>query len=162
MVGEMRDKESFEAALQAADTGHLVLTTLHSTTASQAINRILDFYDHAEQGPIRDALASSMTAIVSQRLLTRAFGGGVIPTDEIMKNSPTIHKLLSENKLDKLEAAIAAGRKDGMQTFNQSLLDLVNEGLVTEEEALTAASNPDALKMNFNGIFLGTENQILN
>jgi twitching motility protein PilT len=161
MVGEMRDKESFEAALQAADTGHLVMTTLHSSTASQAVNRILDFYEHAEQGPIREALSVNLRAIVAQRLLPRAFGGGVVPTIEVMINTPLIQKLLTENRLDKLAGAIAGSRGDGMQSFNQSLYGLINNGDITEEDAMRSSSNPEALKMNLKGIFLDEDNKII-
>jgi pilus retraction protein PilT len=161
MVGEMRDKESFEAALQAADTGHMVLTTLHSSNASQAVNRILDFYEHAEQAPIRDALALNLKATISQRLLQRAFGGGVVPAIEIMINTPMVRKLLQENHLDKLSQAIGS-KTEGMQSFNHSLLELINSGDITEEDALIASSNPEALKMNLQGIFLDSESHILN
>jgi len=161
MVGEMRDRESFEAALQAADTGHLVLTTLHATNSSQAINRILDLYKHEEQRPVREALALNMRAVIAQRLLPKAFGGGVTPAVEVMMNSPTVKKLLERDKLEKLALAIETGKDDGMQSFNQALLKLINNGEITEEEGLEAASNPESLKMNLQGIFLGTDNQIL-
>jgi pilus retraction protein PilT len=161
MIGEMRNRESFDAALQASDTGHLVFTTLHSTNASQSVTRILDFYEKTEQDSIRSALAVNIRAVCAQRLLPRAFGGGVIPAVEIMINSPMVHKLLIENKLDKLPAAVENGRDDGMQSFNQSLLGLINEGLVTEEDALKAASNPEALKMNLRGIFLDSKSEIM-
>ncbi len=161
MVGEMRDRESFDAALQAADTGHLVLTTLHATTASQSISRILDFYDHVEQASIRMALSINLHAIICQRLIPRAFGGGVIPAAEIMINTPMVRKLLEQDQLDKLPAAVETGRDDGMQSFNQSLLGLVNDGSITEEDALKSASNPDALRMNLQGIELNTGSQIL-
>jgi twitching motility protein PilT len=162
MVGEMRDKSSFEAALQAADTGHLVMTTLHASNASQTINRILDFYDKSEQDPIREALANNLTAVISQRLLPRAFGGGRAPACEIMLNTAIVTKLLRDDRLDKLSAAISAGKGDGMMTFNQCLLELVNEGTISEEDALAASDNPEALKMNFEGIFLSAgDNQII-
>lgn len=161
MVGEMRDKESFDAALQASDTGHLVLTTLHATNASQAVNRILDFYERAEQDAIRGALAINIKSIMCQRLIRRAFGGGVIPGLEILINTPIVRKLLEENKIDKLHAAVETGREDGMQSFNQSLLGLVNEGLITEEDALKMASNPESLKMNLKGIYLDSRAEIL-
>ncbi len=161
MVGEMRDKESFDAALQASDTGHLVLTTLHATNATQAVNRILDFYERVEQDAIRGALAINIRSIMCQRLIRRAFGGGVIPGLEIMINTPIVRKLLEENKIDKLHAAVETGREDGMQSFNQSLLNLVNEGLITEEDALKMASNPEALKMNLKGIYLDSRAEIL-
>lgn len=161
MVGEMRDKHSFEAALQAADTGHLVLSTLHSSNASQTINRILDFYERAEQDPIREALSINLRAIIAQRLVTTVYGDGVVPTVEIMVNTPTIRKLLHEDKLDKLHSVIEGGGNEGMQSFNQSLLSLVNAGLISEEAALENSNNPEQLKMNFKGIFLGADKQII-
>ena len=163
MVGEMRDKESFEAALQAADTGHLVLTTLHSSTASQAVNRILDFYEFAEQGPIRDALALNLRAIVAQRLIPKAFGGGVVPAVEIMINTAIIRKLLEDNRLENLAEAIEVSQDEGVQSFNKCLYNLVNNGDITEEDAMLAASNPDALKMRLKGIMLdSSQSGILN
>ena len=161
MVGEMRNKESFDAALQAADTGHLVLTTLHATTAAQSITRILDFYPHVEQDSIRKALSMNLHAIICQRLVPRAFGGGVVPGCEVMINTPMVRKLLEKNDLEKLPAAIETGHDDGMQSFNQSLLGLINGGIITEEDAFAAATNPDALRMNLKGIDLNTSNQIL-
>ena len=161
MVGEMRDKESFDAALQASDTGHLVLTTLHATNATQAISRILDFYERAEQDAIRSALSINIRSIMCQRLIRRAFGGGVIPAIEIMLNTPIVRKLIEENRVDKLPSAVETGREDGMQSFNQSLLGLVNEGLITEEDALKMASNPESLKMNLKGIFLNSSAEII-
>jgi twitching motility protein PilT len=161
MVGEMRDRVSFDAALQAADTGHLVMTTLHANTSSQAITRILDFYSHQERESVRMALSMNLHSIICQRLLQRAFGGGVIPGAEIMINTPIVRKLLEEGKLEKLPSAVDNGREDGMQTFNYSLLTLVNEGLITEEDALATATNPDALKMNLQGIELKSGSNIL-
>jgi twitching motility protein PilT len=161
MVGEMRDKESFDAALQASDTGHLVLTTLHATNATQAVNRILDFYEREEQDSIRSALAINIRSIMCQRLIRRAFGGGVVPGLEIMMNTPIVKKLIEENRIDRLPSAVESGKEDGMQSFNQSLLSLVNEGLITEEDALKMASNPEALKMNLKGIFLSSSSEII-
>jgi pilus retraction protein PilT len=160
MVGEMRDKNSFEAALQAADTGHLVLTTLHSSTASQTINRILDFYSKPEQEPIREALSINLRAIIAQRLIPNALGDGVAPAVEIMLNNPSVRKLLYENHLEKLHTVIEGGRNEGMQSFNQSLLTLINNGVITEEDAMTNSNNPEQLKMNLKGIFIGGESQI--
>ena len=159
IVGEMRSRESFDAALKAADTGHLVFSTLHTKNASQSINRILDFYDASEHLSIRQALASSLAAIVSQRLI--ATGDGVIPSVEIMFNNPIIQSLLRENKLDKLAPAIEGSKGEGMQSFNQSLVELVNNGIISEEDALKNSDNPEALKMCLKGVFLGSENKIL-
>jgi twitching motility protein PilT len=160
MIGEMRDSQSFMAALAAADTGHLVMTTLHTTTAYSAISRILDFFPAHERDQIRRQLAANLQAIVCQRLVP-AVAGGVAPTVEIMINTPIVRKLIEENRLDKLSAAIETSTEDGMQTFNQSLFKLVKAKMITEENALASATNPDALKMNFRGIFLDESRRIL-
>jgi len=157
MVGEMRDRTSFDAALTAADTGHLVLTTLHATNAYLSINRLLDLYSKEEQDSIRESLANNLHSIISQRLLPKAFGGGRVPAWEIMINTPVISKIIRENHLKDLPGAIAGGGQDGMATFNQSLFNLVSDGTITEEDALIASDNPEAMKMNFNGIFLSAE-----
>lgn len=162
MVGEMRDRASFEAALQAADTGHLVMSTLHASNATQTLNRILDFFEENEQDSIREALALNLVAVVSQRLVPKAIGNGRAPACEIMLNTPMVYKLIHENRLEKLPAAVAAGRNDGMLTFNQCLYDMVNDGIITEEDAMESSDNPEALKMNFKGIFLSAgDNQII-
>lgn len=160
-VGEMRSRESFDTALHASDTGHLVMTTLHTTNAPQTIQRILDFYPHEEREEMRKSIATNLHAIVCQRLMPRAIGKGVVPGMEIMINSPVVRKLISEGRLDKLSSAIEASTSEGMMSFNQCLLKLVNEGLITEEVALDRATNADALKMNLKGIFLGTEGGII-
>jgi len=161
VVGEMRKRESFDTALHAADTGHLVMTTLHTTNAPQTITRILDFYPHEEREQVRKSLAGSLYAIICQRLMPRAVGKGVIPGMEVMINTPVVRKLLFEGKVDKLPAAIEASRSEGMMSFNQCLLDLVNDGLITEETAMERASNPEALRMALKGIYLGSESGII-
>lgn len=160
MIGEMRDSQSFMAALAAADTGHLVMTTLHTTTAYHAIGRILDFFPSDERDQIRRQLATTLHAVICQRLVP-ATAGGVVPAVEIMTNTPTVRKLIEENRLDKLFAAVETGTEDGMQTFNQSLFKLVKAKMIAEENALARATNPEALRMNFRGIFLDESRRIL-
>ena len=160
MIGEMRDSISFTAAMSAADTGHLVLSTLHTTNASQSITRILDFFRPDERDQIRRQLSGSLRAVVCQRMTGRR-EGGVIPALEIMFNTPTVRKLIEENRLDKLGAAIETGMEDGMQNFNQALYQMVKDRVVTEEEALLRATNAKALEMNFQGIFLDEGKRIL-
>lgn len=160
MIGEMRDSQSFMAALAASDTGHLVITTLHTTTAYQAVGRVLDFFPAHERDQIRRQLAVNLQAVVCQRLVP-AVSGGVVPAVEIMINTPTVRKLMEENRLDKLFAAIETGTEDGMQTFNQSLYKLVKAKLITEENAMAQATNPEALRMNLRGIFLDESRRIL-
>ncbi len=160
MVGEMRDAVSFTAAMQAADTGHLVLSTLHTQNASQSVGRILDFFRPEEREQVRRQLAGTLKAVVCQRMITTV-SGGVTPALEILINSPTVRKMLEENRLEKLGAAIETGRDDGMQNFNQALYDMVKARKITEEEALAKASNPQALDMMFKGIFLDEGRRIL-
>src|SRR5277367_3766862 len=160
MIGEMRDATSFAAAMSAADTGHLVLSTLHTTNASQSISRILDFFKAEEREQIRRQLAGTLQAVVCQRMVNTVTGG-VTPALEILVNSGTVKKLIEENRLDKLPAAIETGTEDGMQNFNQALFQLVKDGKVSEKEALAKASNAQALEMNFKGIFLSEGRRIL-
>lgn len=160
MIGEMRDQISLSIALSAAETGHLVLSTLHSTTAAQSIHRILSFFPAEEREQVRLAVAANLTTILCQRLVP-AIRGGVLPAVEIMINTPTIHKLLLENKLEILQAAIETGREDGMQTFNQALYKLIKSGKITEKEGMSHSPSPEALKMNLQGIFLDEGRRIL-
>src|ERR1022692_1772537 len=160
MIGEMRDDISFAAAMSAADTGHLVLSTLHTTTAAQSITRILDFFKAEEREQVRRQLAGTLRGVICQRMVP-SVDGKMVPALEIMINSPLIRKMLEENRLDKLTAAIETGTDDGMLTFNQSLFNLVKAGKVTEKEALGKASNPQALEMNFKGIFLNEGGRIV-
>ncbi len=160
MIGEMRDSISFTASMSAADTGHLVLSTLHTTNAAQSISRVLDFFKADEREQIRRQLAGTLQAVVCQRMVTTVTGS-MTPALEILINTPTVKKLIEENRLDKLPAAIETGMDDGMLNFNQSLFNLVKEGKVSEKEALSKATNPQALEMNFKGIFLDEGRRIL-
>ena len=160
VIGEMRDQTSFRTALAAAETGHLVLTTLHSGTAAVGVHRLLEFFPSGEWDQIRLNIASNLQAVVCQRLVKGA-QGGVVPAVEILVNSPTVRKLLEKNKLDILPAAIETGVEDGMQTFNQSIYNLIKSGQITQEEGMLYATNPQALRMNLQGIFLDESRRIL-
>ena len=160
MIGEMRDATSFTAAMSAADTGHLVLSTLHTTNAALSVTRILDFFRADEREQVRRQLAGCLQGVVCQRMVT-SVTGTMTPAIEIMINTPTVRKLIEENRLDKLGAAIETGMDDGMLSFNQSLFQLVKDNKVTQREAMAKASNPQALEMNFKGIFLDEGRRIL-
>jgi|ERR1022692_942047 twitching motility protein PilT len=160
MLGEMRDAVSFAAAMSAADTGHLVLSTLHTTTAAQSVNRILDFFKAEEREQVRRQLAATLRGVICQRMVT-SVESKITPALEILINSPLIKKMIEENRLDKLAAVIETSGDDGMLTFNQSLFNLVKSGRVSEKEALAKASNPQALEMNFKGIFLNEGGRIV-
>lgn len=160
MIGEMRDDISFAAAMSGADTGHLVISTLHTNTAALSVVRILDFFKAEEREQIRRQLAGTLRAVICQRMVP-SLNGKMTPALEILINSPMVRKLIEDNRLDKLSAAIETGIDDGMVSFNQSLFNLVKAGKVSEKEALAKATNPQALEMNFKGIFLNEGGRIL-
>ncbi|MGA2541184.1 MAG: PilT/PilU family type 4a pilus ATPase [Verrucomicrobiota bacterium] len=160
MIGEMRDATSFTAAMAAADTGHLVLSTLHTTNAAHSISRILDFFKADERDQIRRQIAGTLQAVVCQRMVP-TIAGGMTPAQEIMINSGTVRKLIEENRLERLGAAIETGSEEGMLNFNQSLFNLVKDGKVSQADALAKATNAQALEMNFQGIFLTEGKRIL-
>lgn len=160
MVGEMRDATSFQAAMSAADTGHLVLSTLHTTNAAQSVGRILDFFKPDERDQVRRQLAGTLYSVICQRMVP-TIHGSMTPAQEVLINTATVRKLIEENRLEKLPAAIETGGEDGMLNFNQALFQLVKEGRISEKEALAKATNAQALEMNFQGIFLTEGKRIL-
>ena len=153
LIGEMRDMDSVRTGITAAETGHLIFSTLHSGTAAAAVPRLLDMFPVEEQEQVRMALASNLSAIVCQRLVP-TIGGGVIPAAEVMFNTPTVKKLIMKNQLNLLGAAIETGGEHGMQNFNQALFQLIKGGVVSEADGMRFATNPDSLQMNLRGIFL--------
>jgi twitching motility protein PilT len=160
MVGEMRDAISFGAAISAADTGHLVLSTIHTTNAATSVGRILDFFPADERDTVRRQLSSTLRAVICQRMVPTV-EGKMTPAQEIMLNTPVIRKMIEENRLEKLAAAIETGRDDGMQSFNQALYDMVKANRITRDAALEKATNAQALEMMFQGIFLSSGSRIL-
>jgi twitching motility protein PilT len=153
MIGEMRDAESFIAAMRAVNTGHLVLATLHTADAAQSISRILGFFPVAEHEQIRRQLAATLGAVICQKLVT---GRSVplLPAVEILINNPVVRGMIEDNRLDTLSAAIETGGESGMQTFNQALYRMVQEKKIEQSEALAQSPNAEALRMNLQGIFL--------
>jgi twitching motility protein PilT len=151
MVGEMRDLETTSAALTAAQTGHLVFATLHTIDAIQTISRIIDLYPPHQQALIRIQLAESLKAVISQRLLT-GLKGGRVPAVEVLIITAHVRKLIEDNNAQGISQACAKGQFYGMQTFNQSLIKLFKDGLVSEEEVLDAATSPDDVKLALRGI----------
>lgn len=154
LIGEMRDAETFQAAISAAETGHLVFSTLHTTNAMLTVDRIIDLFPSNQHAQVRSQLSLQLKACIAQRLLQAKDGQGRVPAVEILFNSPAIAQLIRENNLRQIPNAIAGGKEDGMQTFNMSLVDLIRRGLVSEEEAEWNSDNPEELKMNLKGIFL--------
>jgi twitching motility protein PilT len=147
-LGEIRDHETALAAIQAAQTGHLVMSTMHTIDASETISRIVEMFPPAQQQQMRVSVAGALRGVVSQRLLERADGHGRVPAVEIMRNTGRIYDRILDPELEpSIHDVIAESRFDGMQTFDQSLLDLVREGLVTEEDARAVATNPHDLTL---------------
>lgn len=160
LIGEMRDAVSIRTSFLAAETGHLVLSTLHAGTADLAVPRIIDVFPAEEHDNIRMALAANLHAVVCQRLIP-AINGGVVPAVEILINTSTVRKLLENDQVEVLRAAIETGKEDGMQSFNGSIYSLIKNGLITESEAMRHATNPESLRMNLQGIFLDEDKRIL-
>ena len=156
LIGEMRDAETFQAAISAAETGHLVFSTLHTTNAMLTIDRIMDLFPPDQHHQIRSQLALQLRATVAMRLIPTLDGEGRVPAIEAMFTTPGIANLIRENNIKQIGTAIAAGREDHMQTFNQSLVDLVKSRLISQEEAEWWSDNPDELKMNLQGIYLSS------
>src|SRR5215510_7108619 len=154
LVGEMRDFETIETGLLAAETGHLVFSTLHTLDATETINRIITVYPPHQQKQIRLQLASVLKAVVSQRLIPRADGTGRAPAVEVMISTPFIRDcIVDKEKTHLINSAIAAGTSQyGMQTFDQSIFGLFKQKLVSYEEALRWASNVDEFKLRVQGI----------
>jgi twitching motility protein PilT len=153
LVGEMRDRETFETAIQAAETGHLVFGTIHASTAPSTIGRILDLFPESMHAAIRSSLVFNMKAIIAQKLLPSIVEGlGRVPTVEIMKFTPTIRKLLLAEQDDKLADAMRIDREEGMQDFTLSLKQLVENELIDRATAFEVAPNPETLKMALKGI----------
>src|SRR5918999_380990 len=154
LVGEMRDHETIETALLAAETGHLVLSTLHTLDATETVNRIIAVFPPHQQRQVRIQLASILRAVISQRLMPRADGMGRVPAVEVMISTAFIRDaIVDKDKTGMIHGAIASGTSQyGMQTFDQSIFSLYSQGLVTLEEALRWASNVDEFKLKVQGI----------
>ena len=154
LVGEMRDLETISTALLAAETGHLVLSSLHTVDATETIQRIIAVFPPPEQKQIRLQLASTLKAVISQRLVRRGTGHGRVPAVEVMISTGYIRDcIINPDKTRMIRDAIAAGTSQyGMQTFDQSLFDLYSRNLITLEEALLRASNPDDFRLRVQGI----------
>ena len=144
LVGEMRDLETIRLALSAAETGHLVFGTLHTSSAAKTIDRIVDVFPAAEKSMVRSMLSESLKAVISQTLLKK-IGGGRVAAHEIMIGTPAIRNLIREDKVAQMYSAIQTGHNVGMQTLDQNLKAILAQGLVSKEEARKKAANPDSL-----------------
>ena len=142
LVGEMRDLETIRLALSAAETGHLVFGTLHTSSAAKTIDRVVDVFPAEEKDMVRAMLSESLRAVISQTLMKKN-GGGRIAAHEIMIGTPAIRNLIRENKIAQMYSAIQTGSQHGMQTLDQNLQELVQKNAVTRQEARLKAANKD-------------------
>ena len=142
LVGELRDLETIRLALTAAETGHLVFATLHTTSAAKTIDRMIDVFPAAEKTMVRSMLSESLQGVISQTLLKRV-GGGRIAAHEIMLGTPAIRNLIREDKVAQMYSAIQTGASAGMKTLDQCLKELLQQGLITREDAKARAKQPD-------------------
>ncbi|ALO45084.1 type IV pilus twitching motility protein PilT [Pseudohongiella spirulinae] len=143
LVGELRDLETIRLALTAAETGHLVFATLHTSSAAKTIDRIIDVFPAGEKSMVRSMLSESLQAVISQALLKKN-GGGRVAAHEIMMATPAIRNLIREDKIAQMYSAIQTGAGSGMRTLDQHLKELVQAGLISKEAARTKAKTPDA------------------
>ncbi len=157
LVGEMRDQDTFEAGIHAAETGHVVFGTIHASTAASTISRILDLFPPAQHHAVRQSLAFNLKAIVAQKLVPSIKPGvSRVPTNEIMMMNPTIRDLILKSKDDRILDAMRIGFLEGMVDFTENLRQLVERGDVDKATALEFAPNPEQLKMAFKGIKMST------
>jgi twitching motility protein PilT len=157
LMGEMRDAETIELAMHAAETGHLVFSTLHTNDAKQTLDRIVDTFPATAHHQVRAMLALTLRAVVSQRLVRRADGTGRVAAVEVLINSPNIRDLIAEGKTSQIEKVIASsGDYYKMQTFNQSLAKLVLDGVISQDEAVGCSTNPGDLRLLLKGVTTGS------
>ncbi len=160
VIGEMRDAQSAAAAMAAANIGHLVISTLHTSDTTKSVQRILEFFPSGEREYARRLFADTLHAVICQRLI-KSSATGVIPAVEILLNNSAVSKLIATDRLDKLPGAVELGVGEGMQTFDQALQQMTASGLITRDEAILHAGNPDSLRMAFKGVVLSESRRIL-
>jgi twitching motility protein PilT len=146
MIGEMRDTESIATAMTAAETGHLVFSTLHTNSASQTIDRIIDSFPAEQQGQISSQLAATLVAIISERLIPK-IDGGRLPACEIMITNPAVRNLIRERKSYQIDLVIETSAQEGMMTLNRSLAELVKKKVISLENAELYSLNPSELRI---------------
>jgi pilus retraction protein PilT len=151
LIGEMRDADSATSAVYLAETGHLVLSTLHTINASQALDRVLHFFPPETHGEMQLRLATTLVGVIGQRLVPRADGSGLVPGVEVLRATARVRELVRRGELLGIRQAMAEGRDVGMQTFDESFFGLYQAGLITAETALDAAESPNDLRLRMRG-----------
>ncbi len=154
LVGEMRDRDTFETAIRAAETGHLVFGTLHASNAQQAVQRLFEFFPPDQQVSMRRQIAAALNATITQRLIPSLEGKGRLPVCEVLVVDSLAAKIIQDGTYEKIHSAIEAGKDNGSKSFNRDLLRLVQEGKIAKSDAIDFSPNPRQLEMNLQGIFL--------
>ncbi len=160
LIGEMRDVETVKIAIMAAETGHLVLSTLHTVDATQTVERIINYFPPYMHGQVRMQFSLLFIGVISMRLIPRVDKPGRVPACEIMLPSPTVKKLVLEGKTNQLIGAIEDGAIFKMRSFNQAVMNWFKKGVIDKDTALANAGNPDDLKLKFSDIFSGKDTHI--
>ena len=151
LIGEMRDAETVRAALDATETGHLVMSTCHTVNASQTVDRIVGFFPPEQHSSVRSRLADNIVGVLSQRLIPRRGGEGLVPAVELMVSTPHMRELVAEGRTTELGGVIDQGNEAGMISFNLSLRRLIMAGLIDIETALDSSDRPDELRLALRG-----------
>jgi len=152
VIGEMRDPETIAAAVTAAETGHLVLSTIHTMDALHTVQRIVDSYPATQQAQVRASVANILRGVVAQKLVQRSDSAGRLPCTEILVATPYIRQLITDGKLSEISTAMARGQNEGMLTFDQDLIRLTKEGKITADTAVSEASRPENLMSMLQGM----------
>ncbi len=161
VIGEMRDAESFNFALSAAEVGRLVISTVHAQSAGQVFDRVLGFFPPSERDAVMRYFAANMSCIMVQKLLGAKDGKALVPAAEVLLGNYTIKQLILEKKIDKIPQAIRNAREEGMQTMDQSILELWKSGAISQETAIAASPSPEDLQALMKGIRIGQDTKIL-
>jgi len=156
LIGEMRDRETFETAIAAAETGHLVMSTMHAGTVSQALTRLFEFFPPEQQIQARRQIAGTIRGIICQKLLPALEGGGRVPSNEILHADATIKNLILEGQFEKIQNLLESTGDSATFSFNRDLYRLIKAGKISKADGLRFSPNPQALEMNLKGIFIRT------
>jgi twitching motility protein PilT len=156
LIGEMRDRETFETAISAAETGHLVFSTMHAATVAQSLTRLFEFFPPEQMAQARRQISGSLRGFICQKLVPKIEGSGRVPANEILNADTTIKSLILDGHNEKIQALLDSGTDSASFSFNRDLYRLVKENKISKAEALRFSPNPQALEMNFKGIFFKT------
>jgi twitching motility protein PilT len=156
LIGEMRDRETFETAIAAAETGHLVMSTMHAGTVSQALTRLFEFFPPEQQIQARRQIAGTLRGFICQKLLPALEGGGRVPANEVLNADATIKNLILEGQFEKIQNLLEGTGDSATFSFNRDLYRLIKAGKISKADGLRFSPNPQALEMNLKGIFIRT------